>query len=331
VRWVGIDEAGYGPNLGPLVMTAVIAESRDTAEEGRDRQQRLAPDLWRDLATTVVRGGGDAGRFWVDDSKVVLRGGHGRPRLEATCLALLDAVGRKLPRDQAELLDALGAGTPAAAELDRWQGGSGAAVSWPPAGLLQNLGNRLACKPLEPADRDWRITAVRSVVLGPERFNGRLATLGSKASVHFTAFGELLRHVWDLAADGTPTDVQGDKHGGRHYYLEPLVQAFPETWIDRGVEGPALSRYQIRDRGRSLSLSLSPRADGNNGLVALASIVSKTVREVWMDVFNAYWMVRVQDLLPTAGYPVDAVRFRRAIEPIALAGGLDPDLWWRRK
>jgi len=312
-------------------MTAVIAESRDAAEAGRDRRERPTPDLWRDLAATVVRAGGGVDRFWVDDSKVVLRGGHGRRQLEATCLALLDAVGCELPRDHAELLAALGAGTPAAAELDRWQDGSVAAVSWPPAGLLHELGNRLACKPLEPAGRDWRITEVRSVVLGPERFNGRLATLSSKASVHFTAFGELLRHVWELAADGTPTDVQGDKHGGRHYYLEPLVAAFPETWIERGVEGPELSRYQLRDRGRRLSLSLSPRADGNNGLVALASIVSKTVREVWMDVFNAYWTVRVQDLLPTAGYPVDAVRFRRAIEPIALAGGLEPDLWWRRK
>ena len=28
MRWVGIDEAGYGPNLGPLVMTAVIAEGQ---------------------------------------------------------------------------------------------------------------------------------------------------------------------------------------------------------------------------------------------------------------------------------------------------------------
>ncbi len=331
MRWVGIDEAGYGPNLGPLVMTAVIAESRSAVEEGRDQRECPTPDLWRDLAATVVRGGGDAGRLWVDDSKVVLRGGHGRQRLEATCLALLDAVGCKLPGDQAELLDALGAGTPEAAELDRWRDCLGAAVSWPAAGLLQDLGNRLACKPLEPAAGDWRITAVRSVVLGPERFNGRLETLGSKASVHFTAFRELLRHVWDLAADGTPTAVQGDKHGGRHYYLEPLVKAFPETWIDRGVEGPALSQYQIRDRRRSLSLSLSPRADAANGLVALASIVSKTVREVWMDVFNAYWTVRVQGLLPTAGYPVDAARFRRAIEPIALARGLDPDLWWRRK
>src|SRR5208337_5395177 len=152
-----------------------------------------------------------------------------------------------------------------ATELDRWRHASGAAVPWPPAALLQDLGNRLAGKPLEPADRDWRITAVRSVVLGPERFNGRLATLGSKASVHFTAFVELLRHVWDLAADGRPTDVQGDKHGGRHYYLEALVEAFPDTWIDRGVEGPALSRYQVRDRGRNMSLSFSPRAEVTTG------------------------------------------------------------------
>jgi hypothetical protein len=331
VRWVGIDEAGYGPNLGPLVMTAVIAESRDELEGHRDYPHLPTPDLWCDLAATVDRGGGDAGRFWVDDSKIVLRGGHGRTRLEATCLALIDALGRKLPRNQAELLHALGAGTPEGVELDRWQCSPGSAVLWPPAGLIEDLGNRLACKPLEPAERNWRITAVRSVVLGPERFNGRLATLGSKASVHFTAFRELLRHVWDLAADGRPTDVQGDKHGGRHYYLAPLIEAFPETWIDRGVEGPALSRYQIRDPDRSMSLSLSPRADGKNGLVALASIVSKTVREVWMDVFNAYWTVRVQGLQPTAGYPVDAARFRRIIEPIALAGGLDLDLWWRRK
>ena len=49
-------------------------------------------------------------------------------------------------------------------------------------------------------------------------------------------------------ADGRTTFVTGDKHGGRHYYIEPLSQAFPDAWIDRGPEGPDLSRYTIRER-----------------------------------------------------------------------------------
>ena len=61
---VGIDEAGYGPNLGPLVMTAVVAEAPD----------ERPPDLWNDLSATVCRAGGDAQRLWVDDSKAIWHG-----------------------------------------------------------------------------------------------------------------------------------------------------------------------------------------------------------------------------------------------------------------
>ena len=103
--------------------------------------------------------------------------------------------------------------------------------------------------------------------------------------------------------EGTSTRVVGDKHGGRHYYYGPLVQAFPDTWIDRGREGPELSRYTLRAGSRRMELSLAPKADGNDGLVALASIVSKTIRELWMDVFNRYWCSRVPGLRPCAGTP----------------------------
>ena len=51
-----------------------------------------------------------------------------------------------------------------------------------------------------------------------------------------------------------------------------------------------------------------------------------------MDGFNAYWCVRgFPGLRPTAGYPVDAWRFRRAIEATASAAGCDPARWWRVK
>jgi hypothetical protein len=246
-------------------------------------------------------------------------------------MAVLDAAGQALPTGAEGLIAAVGAGLPQATELDRWRDASGGGVSWPSGPWLEGLRDRLTSKPLEPVDGSWHIAGVRSVVLGPERFNRRLAILESKARVHFTAFRELLAHAWDLAADGRPTTIQGDKHGGRHYYFEGLVEAFAGTWIDRGPEGPELSQYTLRGSGRTMSLSLSPRADGRHGLVALASIVSKTIREVWMDVFNAYWICRLDGLRRTAGYPGDAMRFRSEIEPLARARGLEPDLWWRRK
>ena len=74
-----------------------------------------------------------------------------------------------------------------------------------------------------------------------------------------------------------------------------------------------------------------PRADATDGLVALASIVSKTIRELWMDVFNAYWCGRVPGLRPSAGYPNDSWRIRAAIEAAAPDHGHDPAIWWRAK
>src|SRR5262249_40532380 len=170
-----------------------------------------------------------------------------------------------------------------------------------------------------------------AVVIGPARFNAGLAQTASKARVHFAAFVRLLGPLWDTACGSGGTHVRGDKHGGRHFYYEPLLGAFPEVWIDRGPEGPDLSRYTLRAPGRRLDLCLQPRADAEDGLVALASIVSKTIRERWMDVFNAYWTARIPGLRPTAGYPGDAQRFRAAIEPHCAGRDLSPDVWWRLK
>jgi hypothetical protein len=325
LRWVGIDEAGYGPNLGPLVMTAVVAETSEVA----DRVRPL--DLWQDLAGTVDRAGGDPARLWVDDSKAILRGGKGRDRLEAACLAAIHAAGLGRMDSLHQLLEAIGAGATDEAELSPWFDAGEPAGSWPWCWDRDRVEGLLARRCLEPVAGNWRLAGIHTIVVGPMRFNRELAATDSKAAVHFAAFARLLRPLWERATDGVPTTVTGDKHGGRHYYLEPLLQVFADAWIDRGPEGAALSQYTIRDSARRVELNLIPKADGHHGLVALASIVSKTVRELWMDGFNAYWQARVPGLRPTAGYPVDAQRFRRAIEESAAAAGCDPRLWWRAK
>ncbi|APW60162.1 hypothetical protein [Paludisphaera borealis] len=332
VRWLGIDEAGYGPNLGPLVMSAVVAEADGDSLGPTD----LAPPerFWDDLRATVARAGGrGAGdRLWVDDSKAILKGGKGRDQLIAGCLAVLDAVGLPLPSTASGLIEALCGDESDAAELDRWlTSGATSDVECRMGSLIEATRSRLACKPLAPPCGTWRIAAVRTAAVGPQRFNEGLGRFDSKAGVHFEAFARLLRWAWELSADGRPMHVCGDKHGGRHYYLEPLLGVFPDAWIDRGVEGPELSEYTVRTSDRTMHLRLTPRADARDGFVALASIVSKTLREEWMDVFNAFWARHVPGLRPTAGYPVDAARFRRAVEPSALALGIEPRLWWRER
>jgi hypothetical protein len=310
-------------------MTAVVAEATDGVRPGAGPARTL--DLWGDLTATVDRAGGDASRLWVDDSKAILRGGKGRDRLESTCLAALHAVGMGVPGPLPELLEAIKAGTTEEAELSPWFDGGSRASAWPWVVSRAAVDELVSVRALEPDGGAWRLAAIESVVVGPARFNAGLEASGSKAEVHFAAFARLLRRAWEHASDGAATFVTGDKHGGRHYYLEPLSKAFPDAWIDRGPERPESSRYTIREGSRRVELTLVPKADRTDGLVALASIVSKAVRELWMDGFNAYWCARIPGLRPTAGYPVDARRFRGAIEPVAAAEGCDPSRWWRVK
>src|SRR5580658_6307802 len=78
---IGIDEAGYGPNLGPFVMTAVACRLPDPLG---------VPNLWQ-LLRTVVRQAADAddGRILVDDSKLVFSTARGLAELERGVLTLL--------------------------------------------------------------------------------------------------------------------------------------------------------------------------------------------------------------------------------------------------
>src|SRR5437763_16955909 len=80
---IGIDEAGYGPNLGPLVMTSVACRVPD---------ELAGADLWQALRPAVRRCGDSCNApLLVDDSKAVYGTSQGLKALETNVLATLAA------------------------------------------------------------------------------------------------------------------------------------------------------------------------------------------------------------------------------------------------
>src|SRR5262245_24856325 len=96
---VGIDEAGYGPNLGPFVMSAVAC---------RVPEQAVAADLWRMLRPAVRRAGGkNPRRLFVDDSKLIYSTARGVGDLETSVLSILRGAADHAPATVAELTQRL--------------------------------------------------------------------------------------------------------------------------------------------------------------------------------------------------------------------------------
>ena len=79
--WIlGVDEAGYGPNLGPFVMSAVACRVPDAL---------AGANLWQALAPAVRRHGDKSPGLVIDDSKLVHSGARGLRNLEAALWAAL--------------------------------------------------------------------------------------------------------------------------------------------------------------------------------------------------------------------------------------------------
>src|SRR5262249_48747682 len=93
---IGIDEAGYGPNLGPLVMTSVAC---------RVPEELAGGGLWEGLKTGVRRPADPPEcRFVIDDSKLVYSPAIGIGGLETGVWSVLIGTQSKSLRTLKEYL-----------------------------------------------------------------------------------------------------------------------------------------------------------------------------------------------------------------------------------
>ena len=322
---IGTDEAGYGPNLGPL---AVAATAWRVASRTEDAEAALTRAVAKVDAVVASRSGGRS-PLWAD-SKQIYRGGDGFGMLERGVSIGLVLAGAAVPEMWTALADTVGPISPRGGCRGAWQELS----SLP----LPREADADTCTTLAAELRD--LLARHGVMLErvacrgiyPDEFNSLLRDGFNKSDILSAATLELAAALRNTAAD-EPAVVWCDRHGGRKRYGGLVARHFDAPLVQPLEETPTRSVYMVpaADRPSTNACRLEFCVGGEARTpVALASMTAKYVRELSMHAFNAFWSSRLTGLQPTAGYPTDALRWRRdaavAIEQAQLA---DDDLWRR--
>jgi len=324
--FMGVDEAGYGPNLGPLVVAASLWSAPSEFDE-RQFSTALAGDFACRSYTIHCP------HVPLGDSKRLFAPQSGLGTLEAGLLALLPLLPQTVP--------VIGQGASLGAFLDRLSTQASRhqlqSLAWY-AGferrqMPQALSDVCELQRLTTVARQsLQGSAIELVDLQAEivcepLFNREVTTTGSKGAVLSRVTLDLVTRL--LQQSSAATEVFCDRQGGRKNYLPQLLAAMPDEWFHETAQSPLRSSYRSQG-ARLIEVHFSVGGDSFPP-TALASMLAKYIRERLMEVLNHFWKAHVTELKPTAGYPLDARRFRAAIEPVALRMHWTPDQWWRTK
>jgi ribonuclease HII len=300
---IGTDEAGYGPNLGPLVVTATC--------------WRMLKFDFSSVVSAAVGTGVDIG-----DSKQLYHSGGSLEKLSRGVLSALCSVDI-LPKTDAELFDIVGG-----------------VVQLPfmyakPDFSLQKISADWEMRS-ERFFLSGLFQGVRSRIIFPNEYNAMLKKYGSKGELLSNVTLKLVVRLiedWGGNGGGNCGDdllsgvlVLCDKHGGRNCYVELLSRYFRDDLVCVKVESREVSIYKLR------GIEFRFIAKGESQVpIALASMFSKYIRELLMHRFNFFWQTKIPTIKPTAGYPEDAKRFIKEIENVLQELKIDKNEIWRLK
>ena len=298
---VGIDEAGFGPILGPLVVSSSTFSLP---------HHLLTSDLWQILRKSLGnRRKRLAGRLLISDSKKAYSRALGIKHLERTVLTALRCLGKE-PTTLTELIELLCPNC-----LDRlsdypWYKEAGSHC------LSADIADREIASAVladELTSNGIELLELKSCCLDVAYYNKMVASVKNKANVLFTATSKLIKRAYDNFA-GDDLQIIVDRQGGRVRYRKNLQRMFGDMELRILHESPTASSYELQINGKCMRLHFVVGADERFLPVSLASMVSKYLRELLISNINRYFSGFGTDLKPTAGYWKDGLRFIEEIK-----------------
>jgi len=315
---LGTDEAGYGPNLGPLCIAASAWHvPNDCPSDGL--YDRLAAVIAAQLKDGCPK-------LKIADSKVLYKAGGTLEMLERGVLVALACLDR-LPRRWRDVWAALDVDSVGQIDGLPWHDGFDEPL---PLHATHEELRAAAQAVLAGCNNVFvRIVELQSAILFPAAFNQAVKGCDNKAEVLSLTTLRLARRVLQTLPAGRAV-VFCDKHGGRTYYAALLQHIFPDELVIVRLETANLAVYDVKHEGRQIEFRFQPKGERHLP-TALASMTAKYLRELAMRPFNAFWQRHLPELKPTAGYPTDAERFYSAIQPVRRKLKIAPDVVWRKR
>ena len=359
---IGTDEAGYGPNFGPLVVSATVWQVPDDLNHAdlyaavkdcitpwpkhlnrpgslkkskKKKASKRAAKKKVKKKTTKRRIRIDP-RIWIADSKQLYKPGNTKRGLAGLERGVLAAIATSHdnrpdspPQDWHELWQTLCGHDHDSMQQLPWYRDFDEQL---PINVAHDEAVVAADRLAEGLDAvDIRLCRIRSRAIDASQFNELLSKHENKSEVlsHVTLGLAAEQIAWIQSTDAPqPIRVLCDKHGGRNHYAALLNHYFPDHFVEVGTESRAASHYQVRSPKSPIEFSFQAKAD-NILAVGLASMTSKYLRELAMRSFNSFWRTHDAELRPTAGYPADAKRFKRQIASVQASLGITDRSLWR--
>jgi ribonuclease HII len=297
----GIDEAGYGPLIGPLVVSQICFAMPD---------EYLGRDMWDMLSSAVARNKKAlAGRILITDSKKAFVRSTGLGHLERTVLAFLNAAGFEAS-DLQKTLNYLCPECSCRLPEYPWYANLkniALETNTPDICLAGSFLNKAM------AQKDIKFIHAESRCFDVAHYNKMVTASRNKASVLFTAVCSLIQQAFEKYGHQN-LQIIVDRQSGRMRYRQALAAMFGSVDMQILREDERDSSYQITAGNKRMKIHFVVEGDDKFMPVSLASMFSKYIREQLIECINKYFISHCQNIKPTAGYWKDGQRFIKELK-----------------